>query len=215
VSEQGRNDLSSLRTRNRSKQSLQIEVFEEHDGYWKEKMNDNSNFTGGGDGFNLRAKRNIANREFWHKESEKLQRAMADPQIARAVMRRHLDELNRRVPVRWLTSMECLCAEFTDFEKLCRQQQARAAGHARGAGDELSQLIGSVVRDRSDITVVQLLAILDGPRGEDLDIRIETGTEALAGKRLIHYTLEDGRQRSISLSALAHRLRRAKKRLAN
>jgi hypothetical protein len=194
---------------------LQIEVFEEHDGYREKKMNDNSNFNDRSDGFNLPAQRNIANRKFWNEESEKLQRAMADPQIARAVMRSHLDELNRRVPVRWLRSMEYLCAEFTEFEKLCRQQQGRAAGQARGAGDELSQSIVRIVRERPDIALVQLLGILTGPRGEDLDIRVESATEALAGKRLIHYTLADGRQRSLSISALANRLRRAKKRLAN
>ncbi len=157
---------------------------------------------------------NIRNAEFWEKTSATFNEDMCKLYLAEPTKRIIQDEAARCIPIGRRRPMEQVMNEVRLIHKISEHEKAKARGSAPRKGDAISRSIDEIVRINPKIKVRGLLYELKHRCGDGVVTHIDSEGEGLAGQRLIHYTDDDGRPKSIKVSSLKDRLYRAKKKLA-
>ena len=159
---------------------------------------------------------NQRNRQFWAKESELMQRRIADKTLFNLAETERQSEVLRQVPVKSQKSTAQALADAETARKIIQSSFSRKGGTA-AKSDALQELILEVVLEYPKITVVKLLRELTKRLGDGIVDRIEEKCETVAGEgRRIHFFQgHDGAQKTASVSGLKDRLSRAKKKIAS
>jgi hypothetical protein len=148
---------------------------------------------------------NDRNREFWEDQKRLRDTRISNSVIFRAAIRDLQSEELRQIPVYYRKTVEKALEDAAGTKETCDQQFqsefSRKGGQAPKA-DALQQFIMDSVRNRPLITAPELLELLKENR------RIFQLNE-----EEIYFDKLNGEQKSVPLSALKHRLYRAKKKI--
>jgi len=150
---------------------------------------------------------NKRNAQFWREQSEARERRLADPTLAEIATRTVWSEAAKGLPIRWHTSFDEALAAAEPTKATVLSELARKARKARKP-DALQQLIRDIVKQNPKILRPRLLYMLACELGAGVVTSID-GLKKVARK--IHFTDDNGRERTIPVSGLKDRLRRAKK----